>query len=249
MTKKSSSPHEALWIPSASTPSLQRLSQPPSIDNSSTKRAILLLLLTCLLFLLAFNARLISNVPEDDNQDFGLTIPLIPPDLSSVQKELYAIPTSSSLPPSYNKVSPDPLAPAPVAVIPPSSTTEQQQDQIQQKPPFSDEDDDKVIAAETATDGSTHYAYIVVIASEASYQSRRNLIRSNYFGLHDNLIPCMRYNTDVYYTFWIHGGPPPSNTPERRRYETEKMEWNDMVEMPSDVPFEQETVLEWVNII
>ncbi|KAG2220290.1 hypothetical protein INT45_009923, partial [Circinella minor] len=189
-----------------------------------------------------FNARLVSNTPEDDDQDFGLTVPLIPSDVSSGQKDFYSISPSSS----YNKELPGPLAPAPVAIIPSPSTTEQQ-DQIQQKPPFSDEDDDKVIAAETTTDGSIHYAYIVVIASEASYQSRRNLIRSNYFGLHDNLIPCMRYNTDVYYTFWIHGNPPPSNTPERRRYETEKMEWNDMVEMPNDVPFEQETVLEWVE--
>ncbi|KAI8146780.1 galactosyl transferase GMA12/MNN10 family-domain-containing protein [Fennellomyces sp. T-0311] len=114
-----------------------------------------------------------------------------------------------------------------------------------QKAPF-EEESDTGISVET-TDGTTHYAYIVIIASEAPYESRRNLIRATYFGLYDNLVPCMRYNTDVFYTFWIHGGSPAPNTPLRRRYEAEKMEWNDMVEMPSDVPFEQETILDWVE--
>ncbi|KAI9245693.1 galactosyl transferase GMA12/MNN10 family-domain-containing protein [Phascolomyces articulosus] len=249
MTKKSS-PHEALWIPSQ--PQQQRSITPPSIDNSSTRRAILLLLLTCLLFLLAFNARLISNAPTDE-QD--IVIPNLSPlntndpfaSVGTDDKEKEVL--LPNVPLHHDTPAPPtpPVQPAPVIPI-----AEQQEDttvvvepQPQQKPPFSDEDDE--VAAVETTDGLTHYAYVVVIASEAPFQSRRNLIRSKYFGLYDNLKPCMRYNTDVFYTFWIHGGPPPSNTPQRRQYEAEKMEWNDMVEIPSNIPFEQETILEWVE--
>ncbi|CAO3598301.1 unnamed protein product [Absidia cylindrospora] len=58
----------------------------------------------------------------------------------------------------------------------------------------------------------------------------------------------MVYNTNVYYKFLIHGDPPPSDTPLRRRYEAEKMEWNDMVEMEkSTSPLEQVHVLQWVE--
>ncbi|KAG0169119.1 hypothetical protein DFQ30_003938 [Apophysomyces sp. BC1015] len=107
--------------------------------------------------------------------------------------------------------------------------------------PF-DEDRNMVVI-----DDSNHYTYLVVIASEAGYLSRRRLIRQHYFGLHDNLVPCMHHNTDVYYKFWIHGGQPESGTSIKRRYEAEKMEWDDIVEMPSNMAFEQANVLDWVH--
>ncbi|KAF7723310.1 hypothetical protein EC973_002107 [Apophysomyces ossiformis] len=96
-------------------------------------------------------------------------------------------------------------------------------------------------------DYSNHYTYLIIIASEAGYLSRRRLIRQHYFGLHDNTLPCMQYNTDVYYKFWIHGGSPEAGTIMKRRYEAEKMEWDDLVEMPPNVTFEQANVLEWVH--
>ncbi|KAF7728842.1 hypothetical protein EC973_005468 [Apophysomyces ossiformis] len=94
---------------------------------------------------------------------------------------------------------------------------------------------------------SKHYTYLVVIASPAQYMSRRRLIREKYFGMRDNLLPCMRYDTDVYYKFWIHGGPPASNTPARRQYEAEIMEWNDLVEMPPKTAFNQINVIQWAD--
>ncbi|KAI8084741.1 uncharacterized protein BX664DRAFT_337672, partial [Halteromyces radiatus] len=93
---------------------------------------------------------------------------------------------------------------------------------------------------------SRHYSYLVIIASKASHISRRRLIRQSYFGLVDNLVPCMEYDTDVMYLFWIYGDLP-SHSSEKYKYETEKMEWADMVEMPRGVDFEQQTVLEWVE--
>ncbi|KAL0075350.1 glycosyltransferase family 34 protein, partial [Phycomyces blakesleeanus] len=94
---------------------------------------------------------------------------------------------------------------------------------------------------------SGHYTHLVVIGSEASQGSRRQLIRSKYFGLRDNLLPCMQYDTDIYYTFWIHGGLPLPDTPLRRTYESEKMEWNDMQEIPARLEFEQANVIAWVE--
>lgn len=109
--------------------------------------------------------------------------------------------------------------------------------------PWADEAEDDVVIND-----SNHYPYLVVVASSADQMSRRNLIREKYFGLRDNLLPCMRYNTDVLYKFLIHGGPPKSDTPLRRQYEGEKMEWNDLEELAKGKPFEQATVIEWVCI-
>ena len=96
---------------------------------------------------------------------------------------------------------------------------------------------------------SNHYTYLVLIASTATEFTRRNLIRETYFGLKDNIEPCMQYDTDTYYKFWVYGDPIPRKTVERRQYEAEKMEWDDIVEVSwSDgVHFEQSSILDWVK--
>ncbi|KAI9258946.1 galactosyl transferase GMA12/MNN10 family-domain-containing protein [Phascolomyces articulosus] len=94
---------------------------------------------------------------------------------------------------------------------------------------------------------SNHYTYLVVIASTATAFTRRNLIRQTYFGLNDNIEPCMQYNTDTYYKFWVYGNSIPRNTADRRLYEAEKMEWNDLVEVSDGVHFEQSNILEWTD--
>ncbi|CAO3648980.1 unnamed protein product [Cunninghamella blakesleeana] len=57
----------------------------------------------------------------------------------------------------------------------------------------------------------------------------------------------MRYNSDVYYKFWIYGGAPASDTPLRRQYEAEKMEWNDLVESDASKTFNQANILQWAE--
>lgn len=110
--------------------------------------------------------------------------------------------------------------------------------------PLSEEKSEEIVIND-----SNHYAYLVVIASSAEQSSRRALIRDKYFGLRNNLLPCMRYNADMLYKFLIYGGPSKAGTAERRRYEAEKMEWNDLEEMPAKTPFDQATVLEWVSCL
>ncbi|KAI7857646.1 galactosyl transferase GMA12/MNN10 family-domain-containing protein [Circinella umbellata] len=96
---------------------------------------------------------------------------------------------------------------------------------------------------------SNHYTYLVLIASTATKFTRRNLIRETYFGLKDNIEPCMAYNTDTYYKFWVYGDPIPRKTAESRQYEAERMEWDDIVEVSwSDgVRFEQSSILDWAD--
>lgn len=85
-----------------------------------------------------------------------------------------------------------------------------------------------------------HYGYVLIIASEPHQQSRRALIREKYFGLRNNLVPCMEYDTDIYYKFWIYGK---STTDE---LELESVEWNDIVQT-NEAGFDQEKLLKWVN--
>ncbi|KAI8329341.1 galactosyl transferase GMA12/MNN10 family-domain-containing protein [Chlamydoabsidia padenii] len=111
------------------------------------------------------------------------------------------------------------------------------------KQPFDDSNNKEVVI-----NTSKHYSQLVVIVSGASSLDRRRLIREKYFGLRDNLLPCMVYNADIYYKFLIHGGPPTPDTSLRRQYEAEKMEWNDLVELEKTKPsYEVVDVLEWVE--
>ncbi|ORX58074.1 hypothetical protein DM01DRAFT_1333748, partial [Hesseltinella vesiculosa] len=107
--------------------------------------------------------------------------------------------------------------------------------------PFDESMDDVVI------NNSNHYTYLLIVNSPANAIERRRLIREKYFGLRNNLLPCMKYNADIYYKFWVHGGPPKPDTPLRRQYEAEKMEWSDLVEMPASTRPEQANVLAWVE--
>lgn len=89
-----------------------------------------------------------------------------------------------------------------------------------------------------------NYKYLVVIGSNVEFGSRRELIRSSYFGIHDNLIPITPSQQSVQYAFCIHGDLPKSDTPEKRTFETEKMEYNDIHIMKEE--FNEKNVLHWV---
>jgi hypothetical protein len=91
--------------------------------------------------------------------------------------------------------------------------------------------------------------YHVVIGSRAEFQSRRDLIRSSYFGIEDNLLPLKPLQHDVKYTFLIHGEQPNSNTVEKRTFETEKMEYNDLLIMNKAIEYKQNNILDWVKYI
>lgn len=91
-----------------------------------------------------------------------------------------------------------------------------------------------------------HYKYFVVVGSRASQASRRSLIRETYFGIEDNIEPCMKRDKGVGYLFYIYGEEPTPKTPERRSYETEKIEYNDLEKINTD-KFDQDQVLKWVK--
>ncbi|CAO0794228.1 unnamed protein product [Mucor circinelloides] len=91
-----------------------------------------------------------------------------------------------------------------------------------------------------------HFKYFIVIASRATNLSRRQLIRNTYFGLGDNIEPCMKRDKGLNYLFWIYGDEPAAKTPERRLYETEKMEWNDL-EKVNAKSYNQDEILKWAD--
>lgn len=94
---------------------------------------------------------------------------------------------------------------------------------------------------------SNHYQMLVVIASPANHLSRRRLIRQKYFGIHNNLLPCMTANSDIYYRFWIYGGTEGLTGEERRSYEAERMEYGDIVDMPEAENLDQSAIVNWVS--
>ncbi|KAL9542827.1 hypothetical protein MBANPS3_008414 [Mucor bainieri] len=89
--------------------------------------------------------------------------------------------------------------------------------------------------------------FLVVITTEAQYAARRSILRSAYFNIDDNLIPAADFDK-VEYAFLVHGGPPKSNSPERRAFETEKMEYNDIYTLPAGQAFTSSgTAFHWIN--
>lgn len=223
---------------------------PQNRRTRSNKRLVLALAAGGILFLLFLSARIntsssFTRTPADELSTR--------PDASTVlPSPAYQNPSMSS---EEEEVEEEEPGFFPVL----QDNTSEEEEEQQQKPstaaaalsPHSDHHsklphpwDDEASEDMVIINNSNHYSYIVIIASPASAMSRRNLIREKYFGLPNNLIPCMRYNADVLYKFWIYGGPPKSDTPERRRYEAEKMEWNDLEEVL--VEFNQLNILEWV---
>lgn len=91
-----------------------------------------------------------------------------------------------------------------------------------------------------------HFRYFIVIASRTGNLSRRQLIRKTYFGLDNNVEPCMKRDKGIDYLFWLYGDEPAANTPERRLYETEKIEWNDL-EKVNKKAYDQDEVLKWAE--
>ncbi|KAI9318592.1 hypothetical protein BX666DRAFT_1929557 [Dichotomocladium elegans] len=111
-------------------------------------------------------------------------------------------------------------------------------------PPKTNLSSPMILPPSSTINGENYYGYVVLVVSKAGEASRRALIRERYFGMRHNLVPCMEFNTDVYYKFYIHGGPPQEPW-QRQLYEAERMEWNDMIEAPQGKPFGQEALLEW----
>lgn len=99
------------------------------------------------------------------------------------------------------------------------------------------------------SNGNIQHKYIVVIGSPVSYSSRRGLIRSSYFGIQDNLQPISKGPQQIDYVFCIYGEPTKSNTPEKRAFETEKMEYNDIYQLGKSIEFNEANVVDWVRII
>ncbi|KAI9247790.1 galactosyl transferase GMA12/MNN10 family-domain-containing protein [Helicostylum pulchrum] len=92
------------------------------------------------------------------------------------------------------------------------------------------------------------HTYLVVIGSPVTFASRRNLIRSTYFGIDDNLDPISSTTAQpIEYAFCIYGDATSPNTPERRAFETEKMEYNDIYSWDSSTQFTETTVLDWIK--
>ncbi|OZJ02100.1 hypothetical protein BZG36_05212 [Bifiguratus adelaidae] len=84
----------------------------------------------------------------------------------------------------------------------------------------------------TGPNESNHYQLLVLIASPASDLSRRRLLRKHYFGITDNLLPCMEANAQIYYKFWIYGDSEEEIDSEiLRKLEAEKMEYDDVVQV------------------
>jgi hypothetical protein len=106
-------------------------------------------------------------------------------------------------------------------------------------------DESHSIATGSSSITEKNLKYLIVIGTEAKYESRRKLIRSSYFGIHDNLVPAKLENVE--YTFLTHGGPPSSNTPERRLFETEKMEYNDISQLSTGTIYSLDSVIRWVR--
>ncbi|KAI8969663.1 hypothetical protein BDB01DRAFT_816563 [Pilobolus umbonatus] len=77
---------------------------------------------------------------------------------------------------------------------------------------------------------SDNTSYLILIHSKSQYHDRRSILRREYFNIHNNLLPpCL--SDSIQYRFLMTDGHPPSNTVERRLFETEKIEYNDIIEL------------------
>ena len=135
----------------------------------------------------------------------------------------------------------DEVTTPPLPPSPPKTYPSPHSDSHTQVPTIDDE------LEETVINTSNHYQMLVVIASPANHLSRRSLIRQKYFGIHNNLLPCMTANSDIYYRFWVYGGTENLTGDEHRRYEAERMEYGDIVDVPDVESFDESAIVDWVS--
>ncbi|KAI9253223.1 galactosyl transferase GMA12/MNN10 family-domain-containing protein [Sporodiniella umbellata] len=195
---------------------------------SRRKRTIFLLLLVALFFVLLFSADLnrVQNAVSSTHQDDSLPEVAHRP-LPEEEEEEEDILVNHPVEVTTKKKTPaateTPNAAKPTTVQPPNLIIETPERPKQQ-----------------------HYKYFIIVASDINHSSRRQLIRSSYFGFNDNLEPCMKRDKGVQYLFWLYGNLPKTKTAERRSYETEKMEWNDFIKVKTDT-YNQDVLLKWAK--
>ncbi|KAF0394657.1 glycosyltransferase Family 34 protein [Gigaspora margarita] len=96
---------------------------------------------------------------------------------------------------------------------------------------------------------SGHYKILLLITSQMEEYQYREFLRNILFGINDNLEPCMKYDTNIYYKFLI----PPYNTSDNiyKSFVNESVKYNDMVEfqhlMDLNMNYSQEIVLNWTQ--
>jgi hypothetical protein len=133
----------------------------------------------------------------------------------------------------------------------PKNQVEEDLEQSEQEQALEEEIKNEEVADPMATKAKLvpqHYKYFAVIGSRAAQASRRSLIRETYFGIEDNIEPCMKRDKGIGYLFYIYGDEPSPKTPQRRSYETEKIEYNDLEKVNTD-KFDQDQVLRWVSLV
>jgi hypothetical protein len=209
------------------------------------KRTVFMLLLVVVFFVLWFNSDLDRSVINSNSDIENIPSP------QQQQKEDISI---QKPPPILHDDVDD--EEAELAQEEEELTQEEQEEKVtaptvQQPPAVVKEEEDKSVDKYTPPktiykQPPQHFKYFMIIASRAGNLSRRQLIRKTYFGLDDNLEPCMKRDKGINYLFWVYGDLPASRTAEKRLYETEKMEWNDL-EKVNKQSFNQDDVLKWVR--
>ncbi|CAG8557499.1 11122_t:CDS:2, partial [Cetraspora pellucida] len=96
---------------------------------------------------------------------------------------------------------------------------------------------------------SGHYKFLILITSRIEKYHHRKLLRRILFGIDDNLVPCMKYDSSIYYKFLI----PPYNISKKvyKSFVGESVEYNDIVEfqdlLHSNSNYTQEVILDWTQ--
>ncbi|CAG8572144.1 11961_t:CDS:2, partial [Dentiscutata heterogama] len=107
--------------------------------------------------------------------------------------------------------------------------------------------DDNYVDSEDDINTSGHYKLLILITSKIEEYHHRRLLRRILFGIEDNLVPCMKYDTSIYYKFLI----PPYNVNKKtyRSFVSESVEYNDIVEFQHLLHsnYTQETILDWTQ--
>ncbi|GES91189.1 glycosyltransferase family 34 protein [Rhizophagus clarus] len=95
-----------------------------------------------------------------------------------------------------------------------------------------------------------HYKMMLLISSEMENVEKRLLMREELFGITDNLVPCMKQDTSkIFYKFLVKNKKP-INDEDLRNYLSEKMEYNDIVEIsPNGDDDWEQTLLKYSQLI